>query len=76
MLLTLLVGLLLVVAVGGALFGPAIAEAITKGGGIVAASKRKFQQLHDFALFRSKGDKAVLRWGEPPAKNRSKRTAN
>jgi hypothetical protein len=30
----------------------------------LAAMKRKFETLHDFALFRSRGDKAVLRWGE------------
>ena len=30
----------------------------------LATMKRKFEALHDFALFRSRGDKAVLRWGE------------
>ena len=72
MVLSLLVCLLVMIAVGGALFGPAIAAAITRGGGIVALGKRKFEALHDLALFRSKGDKAVMRWGQPPAKNRSK----
>ena len=36
-------------------------------------TKRKFQALRSFALFRSRGDKAVLRWGEPPGKTRSKK---
>jgi hypothetical protein len=58
--------LLLAVAAGGVLFGPQIAAAVRRDGGVLAAAKRKFTQLHDFALFRSKGDKAVLRWGEPP----------
>ncbi len=30
----------------------------------LATMKRKFEALHDFALFRSRGDRAVLRWGE------------
>lgn len=71
-LLSLLVCLLVMIAVGGALFGPVIAAAIAERGGMVAVSKRKFEALHDFALFRSKGDKAVVRWGQPPAKKRSK----
>lgn len=41
------------------LMGDATARART-----LAAMKRKFESLHDFALFRSRGDKAVLRWGE------------
>ena len=73
LLLSLLVCLLLALAVGGALFGPVIAAAINKRGGIVAVSKRKFERLRQFALFRSPGDKAVLRFGEPAAKSRAKR---
>ena len=36
-------------------------------------TKRKFEALRNFALFRSRGDKAVLRWGEPPGKTRAKK---
>jgi hypothetical protein len=46
---------------GPRLFGDAAARARA-----LAAMKRKAEALHDFALFRSKGDKAVLRWGETP----------
>jgi hypothetical protein len=62
----LVLALLVGVAVGGVLFGPSIAAAVVRGGGALAVAKRKLQALHDFALFRSRGDKAVLRWGEPP----------
>ncbi len=73
LLLSLLVCLLLALAVGGALFGPAIAAAINKRGGILAVSRRKFERLRAFALFRSPGDNAVLRFGEPAPKSRAKR---
>jgi hypothetical protein len=36
-------------------------------------TKRKFEALRSFALFRARGDRAVLRWGEPPVKTRSKK---
>ena len=52
--------------VGVAAFGVVLGPELARGGGILAASKRKFQQLRNFALFRDKRDKAVLRWGEPP----------
>jgi hypothetical protein len=41
------------------LMGDATARART-----LATMKRKLETLRDFALFRSRGDKAVLRWGE------------
>jgi hypothetical protein len=63
--LVVVVCLLLGVAVGGVLLGPELAAEIAHGGGVLSASKRKLQRLRDFALFRSRGDKAVLR-GEPP----------
>jgi hypothetical protein len=66
------VGLLFVVAIGGVLLGPELA----RGGGVLAASKRKFQELRSYALFRSKGDKAVLRWGEPPKGHAKKSPGN
>ncbi|HLK88724.1 MAG TPA: hypothetical protein VKZ18_02455 [Polyangia bacterium] len=62
----LVITLVLAVAAGGVLYGPRIAAAVRRDGGVLQAAKRKLTQLHDFALFRSKGDKAVLRWGEPP----------
>jgi len=51
-----------------ALFGVLVPRLIGDAGArarTVATMKRKFEALHDFALFRSRGDKAVLRWGEP-----------
>jgi hypothetical protein len=72
----LMLALLVGVAVGGVMFGPAIAAAVVRGGGALAVAKRKFQALHDFALFRSRGDKAVLRWGEPPKGRAKKPTGN
>jgi hypothetical protein len=66
------VGLLFVVAIGGVLLGPELA----RGGGVLAASKRKFQALRSYALFRSKGDKAVVHWGEPPKGHAKKPPGN
>ena len=65
--------LFLGVAAGGVLFGPALAADLSRGGRTFEMTKRKFQALRSFALFRSRGDKAVLRWGEPPGKTRSKK---
>ena len=64
--------LLLGVAAGGVLFGPTLATDLSRGAKTFEMTKRKFEALRNFALFRSPGDKAVLRWGEPPGK-RSKR---
>jgi len=61
------------VAAGGVLFGPALAADLSRGEKTFEMTKRKFQALRSFALFRSRGDKAVLRWGEPPGKTRSKK---
>jgi hypothetical protein len=44
---------------GPRLLGDAAARART-----LTAMEQKIQGLHDFALFRSRGDKAVLHWGE------------
>jgi hypothetical protein len=55
------------VAAGGVVWGPRLGEAVAKGGGVIAASRRKLGALRDFALFRSRGDKAVLRFGDPPS---------
>jgi hypothetical protein len=65
--------LFLGVAAGGVLLGPALAADLSRGTKTLQMTKRKFEQLRNFALFRSRGDKAVLRWGEPPAKTRSKK---
>jgi hypothetical protein len=65
--------LFLGVAVGGVLFGPALAADLSHGERTFEMTKRRFQALRSFALFRSRGDKAVLRWGEPPGKTRAKK---
>jgi hypothetical protein len=60
--------LCLVLAVAGVcgVFGPRLLGDAAARARSLAAMKRKAEALHDFALFRSKGDKAVLRWGETP----------
>jgi hypothetical protein len=65
--------LFLGLAVGGVLFGPALAGDLSRGAKTFELTKRKFAALRDFALFRSRGDRAVLRWGEPPGKTRPKK---
>jgi hypothetical protein len=65
--------LLLGVAAGGVLFGPALAADLSRGAKTFEATKRKFEALRRFALFRAPGDRAVLRWGEPAVKSRSKK---
>ena len=61
------------VAAGGVLFGPALAADLSRGTKTFDMTKRKLEALRSFALFRSRGDRAVLRWGEPPGKTRSKK---
>jgi hypothetical protein len=61
------------VAAGGVLFGPALATDLSHGTKTFEMTKRRFEALRSFALFRSRGDRTVLRWGEPPGKTRSKR---
>jgi len=65
--------LFLGLAVGGALFGPALAAALSRGTKSFEMTKRKLEALRNFALFRSPGARAVLRWGEPPGKTRAKK---
>ena len=65
--------LFLGVAVGGVWFGPALATDLSRGAKTFERTKRKFEALRSFALFRAPGDRAVLRWGEPPVKTRSKK---
>ena len=72
----LVITLLLAVAAGGVLWGPQIAAAVKRDGGVLPAAKRKYQALREFGLFRSKGDKAVLRWGEPPKTHGKKSPAH
>ncbi len=64
------------IAVGGALFGPALATDLARGAKTFEMTKRKFEALRSFALFRSRGDRAVLRWGEPPGKRSKKPPGN
>jgi hypothetical protein len=61
--------LLFGLAAGGVLFGPTLTAAVARGGGVLAAGKKRFDELRDYALFRSKGDKAVIRYLDPPRKN-------
>jgi hypothetical protein len=61
-------------AAGGVLFGPALTTDLAQGSRTFEKTKRKFEQLRSFALFRSRGDRAVLRWGEPPSKTRTKKS--
>ena len=65
--------LFLGLAVGGVLFGPALAADLSRGAKTFEKTKRKFEALRNFALFHSPGDRAVLRWGEPPGKTRAKK---
>ena len=65
--------LLLGVAAGGVLFGPALAADLSRGTKTFEVTKRKFEALRNYALFRAPGDRAVLRWGEPARKTRSKK---
>ena len=48
--------------------GPLWPRILSRGAKTFEMTKRKFEALRSFALFRSRGDKAVLRWGEPPGK--------
>ena len=70
-----MISLVVLAAVGGtlvALFGPRLAAEVARGGGIVATAKRKLRALHDYALFRAPGDKAVLNF-DKPSKTRAKK---
>ena len=64
--------LLLGVAAAGVLFGPALASDLSRGTKTFERTKRKFAMLRNFALFRAPGDRAVLRWGQPAGKGRTK----
>jgi hypothetical protein len=68
--------LFLGIAAGGVLFGPGLTADLARGGRTFEMTKRKLEALRSFALFRSRGDKAVLRWGEPPGRTRSKKPPN
>jgi hypothetical protein len=65
--------LFVAVAAGGVLFGPALAADLSRGAKTFEMTKRKFEALRSFALFRNRGDRAVLRWGEPPGRARAKK---
>jgi hypothetical protein len=61
--------LLIGVAVAGVVVAPRLAPSLLARDGYLARAKRKFEQLRSFALFRAKGDRAVLQAGEPPARH-------
>jgi hypothetical protein len=65
--------LLLAVTAGGVLFGPALAADLSRSERTFEKTRRKFEALRNFALFRAPGDRAFLRWGERPGKTRSKK---
>ncbi len=69
------VSLLLSVAVAGVAVGPRIAPALLARDGALARAQRKLTQLRAFALFRARGDRAVLRLGEPPTRGRERVTS-
>jgi hypothetical protein len=59
---------LIVVAVGGALFGPALFSDLTSRNGSFATVKRRFERLRNFAFWRSPEQKRILKTlgGHPP----------
>lgn len=65
--LAITVSLLLGVAVAAAAVGPRVAPSLMARDGALAKATRKFEALRSFALFRARGDRAVLRGGEPPS---------
>lgn len=67
-----MLSLFVTVAVGGVLIGPRVAADAAHGDGVLAAAKRKLKALHDYALFRAKGDRAVVHFDDP-AKTRTKK---
>jgi hypothetical protein len=60
--------LLVVVAVGGALFGPAIVEDLTARNGTFQTTKRKMERLRNLALFRTPEQKRLLKAYDGPPK--------
>ncbi|HXJ23104.1 MAG TPA: hypothetical protein VMT03_22995 [Polyangia bacterium] len=66
--LGLLVCLLVGIAVAGVFVGPRLTPSLFAKDGPLMRAKRKFLALRSFALFRAKGDRAVLQAGEPPSK--------
>jgi hypothetical protein len=67
----LAVCLLIALAVAGGFYGPQIVASAAAPNGWLARAGRKFQRLRSFALFRSRGDRAVLRGidGTPPRRH-------
>ena len=59
-----------------AVAGPRLAAEVARGGGIVATAKRKFKALHDYALFRAPGDRAVLHFDQPAQTHSKKQPAH
>ncbi|HVZ85774.1 MAG TPA: hypothetical protein VHG72_02320 [Polyangia bacterium] len=69
--------LLIGTSVAAGLYGPRIAAAASSPDGWLARAERRFQRLRGFALFRSRGDRAVLRGldGAPPRRHTAGATA-
>ena len=61
-------GVVILVAVGGALFAPAIYADVSAHNGTFQTTKRKFERLRSFALWRSPEQKRILNTldGKPP----------
>jgi hypothetical protein len=59
---------LILVAVGGALFGPAIFADLTAKNGTFATTKRKYERLRQLAQFRAPEHKRLLKAFDGPPK--------
>jgi hypothetical protein len=59
---------LVVLTVGGALLGPAIVTDLTARNGSFQTTKRKFERLRSFALWRSPEQKRLLKAYDGPPK--------
>ena len=65
--------ILIGIGVAGGLYGPRIISEASARNGWLGRAARKFQRLRSFALFRSPGDRAVVRGidGTPPRRHGS-----
>jgi len=60
--------LLILVGVGGGLFGPAIYADVTAHNGTFQTTERKFEKLRNLALFRTPEQKRLLKAYDGPPK--------
>ena len=63
------IGFLILFAVGGALFGPAIFSDVTSRNGTFATTKRKLERLRSFMFWRSPEQKRLLKTLDGPPKS-------